>query len=78
MPRTSPKTNGHATKNGTPTETQDPIPALIDDAEAIRASLRESVTKTNAILVALRRHRRETKLMRTTLRSLKQLQNVDA
>ena len=55
-----------------------PITSLIDDAEALKTSLRELLGKTNALVVGLKRQRRQSRLMRSTLNSLKQLQTIDA
>ena len=49
---------------------------LLDQAELLRNSLRESLTQTVELIRSLRRHRQQTKAMRSTLASLKQLQTV--
>ena len=49
---------------------------LIDQAELLRSSLRQSLTHTVELIRSLRRHRQQSKLMRSTLASLKQLQTV--
>ena len=54
------------------------ITSLIDGAEALKTSLRDLLGKTNALVVGLKRQRRQSRLMRSTLNSLKQLQTIDA
>ncbi|MCA9124935.1 MAG: hypothetical protein H6822_24520 [Planctomycetaceae bacterium] len=49
---------------------------LIDAAEQLKASLRDTLGKTSELIVGLKRHRREAKIVRTTLDSLRQLQTV--
>ena len=55
-----------------------PITSLIDDAEALKTSLRDLLGKTKALVLGLKRQRRQSRLMRSTLNSLKQLQTIDA
>ncbi len=49
---------------------------LIEQAETVRSSLRETLVKTNELLKALKQHRRETRAVRSTLASLRQLQTI--
>ena len=49
---------------------------LIDAAEHLKASLRDTLGKTNELIVGLKRHRKEAKIVRSTLDSLRQLQTV--
>jgi len=49
---------------------------LIDAAEQLKVSLRDTLGKTNELIVGLKRHRKEAKIVRTTLDSLRQLQPV--
>lgn len=56
----------------TPSSTEE----LIDAAEQLKASLRDTLGKTNDLIVGLKRHRKEAKIVRTTLDSLRQLQTV--
>ena len=48
----------------------------IEQAVALRNALRESLTKTNELIRSLKRQRRQSKLVATTLASLKQLQQA--
>lgn len=52
--------------------------SLIEQAEAVRTSLRDSVDKLGDLIAALKRHRKQSRLVRSTLSSLKQLQTLDA
>jgi hypothetical protein len=52
--------------------------SLIDDAEALRTSLRDALSKTNALVVGLKRQWQQSKLMRSTLQSLRALQSIEA
>ncbi len=49
---------------------------LIGQAEQLKTSLRDSLAKTNELVASLKRHRKEAKIVRTTLDSLRQLQTV--
>jgi hypothetical protein len=61
--------------NGKPTGGVD---GLIQQAEAVHASLRQTLLQNRELLKALQQHRRQTRLVRTTLSSLKQLQGIGA
>ena len=54
------------------------ITALISEAEALKAMLRDAYARTNQLLVAIKRHRKQADAVRTTLASLRQLQHIDA
>jgi hypothetical protein len=51
---------------------------LIEDAESLRGVLREVCDRTTRLLVGLKRHRKQSQLFKTTLASLRQLQQIDA
>lgn len=73
-------TNGttHAPGNGTIHAEPASEASLIEQAEAVRTSLRDSVDKVSDLITALKRHRKQSRLVRSTLSSLKQLQTLDA
>ena len=48
----------------------------IEQAEALRATLRAALAQTNQLIVSLRRQRKQNRLMKSTLESLKDLQRV--
>lgn len=71
--------NGQARRNGQATApASDDVEALIHEAEALKASLRDSLTKTGELIAHLKQHRRQNKRVRSTLLSLRQLQAIDA
>ena len=51
---------------------------VVEQAEAVKASLREAASKTTRLITALKRHRKQAKAVQCTLAALKQLQNIDA
>ena len=52
----------------------DDVTALIEQAEALKTSLRESLVKTCELISSLKRHRKQSKAVRTALASLRELQ----
>lgn len=76
---TRPRTpqNGSADAGQTVTEART-MTALIEDAEALKVALRDALSKTTALIAGLKRQRQQTRLMRSTLQSLKALQTLDA
>ena len=50
---------------------------LIDRAERVRDSLQQSLTLTRALITQLKRQKKASKLVQTTLDSLRQLQSED-
>ena len=53
------------------------LAALIREAEAIHAALADAKARANRLVGALRRHRKQTRLVQETLRSLRQLKLQD-
>lgn len=53
------------------------IAALIAAAEALKTSLRAAFSRSHALLIALKKHRRQSQIVQTTLKSLKELQSVE-
>lgn len=53
------------------------MPALINEAESLRNSLRDLASRAHNLVIALKRQRKQSKLMATTLASLRQLQHID-
>jgi len=52
------------------------VAALIEQADALRASLREILMKTSGLVQSLKRHRRQSRIVANTLASLKQLKTL--
>ena len=71
--------NGKSKTNGQMPDKPDEavVDVLIEQAEALKASLRDSLTKTNELVSALKRHRRQSKAVQSALVSLRRLQAVE-
>ena len=50
---------------------------LIDEAEALRVTLRDALSKTTALVIGLKRQRQQSKLMRSALQSLRAVQAIE-
>jgi len=48
------------------------------EAEALKALLRDAYTRTNQLLLAIKRQKKQAHAVRATLASLRQLQHLDA
>jgi len=79
MPNSNPQRTSHSVD---PTAASKPAStagdSVIQQAEALRDSLHDSLLKTRELIVSLKREHRHTKLVRSTLSSLKQLQGIGA
>jgi hypothetical protein len=78
MPQTKPQQNGKPESSGSQTEESVGVDAVIENAEALKVSLRESLTKTSELIASLKRHKRANKSVQTALASLRQLQSLEA
>ena len=83
MPRSPKSDNGHdevaqphrdATSS---TSEQQDATGPIEQAQALKASLRDALSKTSELIASLKRHRKRSKLVESTLASLRELQTVD-
>jgi len=83
----STQSNGHAKANGQAKLNGDArnasarkpgqdVEGLIRQAEVLRTSLREILTKTNELHKALKAHRRRSRAVQNTLASLRQLRTL--
>ncbi len=73
-------TNGTARPVAEPNESADQstsFGSVLHEAEAVKASLREAHSQVGHLIASLKRHRRQSKLMKTTLASIRQLQALD-
>jgi hypothetical protein len=52
------------------------LAALVTEAEALKDELRQAYTRTHRLLAAIKKHRRQNKLVQSTLATLRQLKNV--
>lgn len=68
----------HSTSNGAANGDNAPEVSLIDQAEAVRTSLREAVDKVGDLIGSLKKQRKQSRLVQSTLSSLRQLQTLDA
>jgi hypothetical protein len=68
--------NGKATRTRKSKTTG--LVALIEEAESLKSAVREIGSRSHQLVVALKRHRRQTRLMKTSLKALKDLQQIDA
>ena len=53
------------------------LAALIEEGEQLRATLREVLSRTNALVVGLKRQRQQSNAMRTALKSLRAMQAIE-
>ena len=70
--------NGNGHKSTVPTaasevETSSPV----EQAEALRDSLKDALQKTRGLVSALKRQKKQSRIVESTLASLRQLQTVD-
>ena len=56
---------------------QETTAGALDQATALRSALRDAVNQTSELIRALKREQKQSKLVRSTLASLKQIQTVD-
>ena len=76
-----PPVNGSAQPVAEPNEPSDQSTSfgtVLREAEAVKTSLRDAHGQVSRLIAALKRHRRQSKLVQTTLASLKQLQSLEA
>ena len=53
------------------------LASLIDEGEQLRATLRDVLSRTNALVVGLKRQRQQSNAMRTALKSLRAMQAIE-
>ena len=70
------KTNGQPHKAASRTAKREDITVLIQQAETLRAALRDNLVKTNDLVKALKRHRRQGRIVASTLASLRQIKTL--
>ena len=77
----TPPVNGSAQPVAEPNEPADQSTSfgtVLREAEAVKTSLRDAHGQVGRLITALKRHRRQSKLVQSTLASLKQLQSLEA
>ena len=76
---TTSKTNGNGRTSATPpaTATEPEASSPIEQAEALRDSLKDALDKTRELVRTLERQKKQSRIVESTLASLRQLQTVD-
>ncbi len=82
MTRSPKQDKSDAAGNGRPATTagqtqQESTAGALEQATALRTALRDAVNKTSELIRALKREQKQSRLVRSTLASLKQIQAVD-
>lgn len=52
--------------------------ALIEEADALKSAVKEICSRSHKLVVALKRHRKQNRLMQTSLKAIKDLQQIEA
>jgi hypothetical protein len=73
----SAKVSSMVTHNGQRKSSAGSLNALVEEAEALKDELRHIYTRTHRLLAGLKKHRRQSKLVQTTLATLRQLKAVE-
>ena len=68
--------NGRSATKARTAKQESPASAL-EQAMALRTALRDAVNETSELIRALKREHKQSKLVRSTLASLRQIQTVD-
>ena len=76
MPKNN-HTNGNGKHNGDSAPESNGNTSLIEQAETLRDSLQESLSQSRELIAALKRQKKQSRLMKSTLASLRQLQTVE-
>jgi len=71
------QTNGNSKHNGQSAAETNSTTPLIEQAETLRDSLQDALSQTRELVSALKRQKKQSRLMKSTLASLRQLQTVD-
>ena len=75
---TEPRTNGNGRKSTTPAQpTEADSTSPIEQAEALRDSLKGALDRTRELVRTLKRQKKTSRIVESTLASLRQLQTVD-
>jgi hypothetical protein len=78
MPESKTQENASAGSNGAGSDQSVGFDAVIEQAEAVKTSLRESLNHVGELIALLKKHKKTTKTVQTALASLRQLQSIDA
>ena len=72
------RTNGNGKHNGDSAPESNGTTSLIEQAETLRDSLQDVLSQTRELIAGLKRQKKQSRLMKSTLASLRQLQSIDA
>jgi hypothetical protein len=72
------KTTTRPAQPAATTTEPEPILSLLEQAETLRDSLSQALSDTRDLITAIKRNRKQNRLVETTLRSLKQLEHIGA
>lgn len=82
MPSRSSNRNGHdAREQKTVSSSENgkvSVGSLYAEAQVLRDLLRDAYGRANGLMRAIKRHRQQSKLVQSTLATLKQLQHIDS
>jgi hypothetical protein len=73
----SAKSNGRGRRKRKQPADQHQVGSLIEQAEALRGSLRDTLLKTNELLKGLKQQRQQSRMLETTLANLRQLKTLN-
>ena len=76
MPKSN-ETNRATKRNGQHSAETNGSTSLIEQAETLKDSLQDLLSQTRELIAALKRQKKQSRLMKSTLASLRQLQTVD-
>ncbi len=70
------KANGQAPRASRRKASRQDLAALIQQAESLRTTLKEALSKTTGLIKSLKQHRRQSRIVASTLESLRQLKTM--
>jgi len=71
------QSNGHSNSDGAANDETNSTTSLIEQAETLKNSLQESLSQTRELIAALKKQKKQSRLVQSTLASLRQLQTSD-
>ena len=77
QPQTNDSPNGQADASSNGDQQGSGLDTLIKDAQDLKSELKDLYTRTGRLVAGLKRYQKRSKLMRSTLSSLRQLRQID-
>lgn len=76
----TPHRNGHVRQKAIAPRTnkESSLGSLMQETQALKELLRDGFTRSHRLLAALKRHNRQSRIVQSTLASLRQLHQIDA